>query len=66
MIPQISKAPLTPQWQQARVSNNFKAVNVLGIYLGPDTSHCIVAGNSNTTIQNFGTDNVIVNTGAAP
>jgi hypothetical protein len=48
------------------LSNNFQAVNVLGIYLGPGTSNCIVAGNGNTTIQNLGTNNVIVNTGPAP
>ena len=41
------------------VSNKFQNVK-LGIFLGSGTSHCIVAGNSKTTIQNLGTDNVIV------
>jgi hypothetical protein len=48
------------------VSNDFQNIASTGIYLGPGTSHCIVAGNSNTTIQNLGTDNVIVNKGSAP
>ena len=41
------------------VANKFQNVNP-GIFLGLGTSHCIVAGNSKTTIQNKGTDNVIV------
>jgi hypothetical protein len=48
------------------VSNNFQNTSVLGIYLGPNTSHCILAGNSPTTIQNQGTDNLIVNKSSAP
>jgi hypothetical protein len=50
------------------VLNKFQnvATTGIGIYLGSGTSHCIVAGNSKTTIQNLGTDNVIVNTGFAP
>jgi hypothetical protein len=48
------------------VSNDFQNIASTGIYLGPGTSHCIVAGNSNTAIQNLGTDNVIVNKGSAP
>jgi hypothetical protein len=42
------------------VANTFQNITNVGIYLGPNTSHCIVAGNSKTTIQNFGTNNVIV------
>jgi len=45
------------------VSNDFQNITNIGIYLGTGTSHCIVAGNTETTIQNLGTDNVIVNTG---
>jgi hypothetical protein len=42
------------------VSNTFQNISNVAIYLGPNTSHCIVAGNRNTTIQNLGTNNVIV------
>jgi hypothetical protein len=42
------------------VANTFQNISNVGIYLGPGTSHCIVAGNSNTTIQNLGTNNVVV------
>jgi hypothetical protein len=42
------------------VSNTFQNIANIGIYLGPNTSHCTVAGNSKTTIQNLGTNNVIV------
>jgi len=50
------------------LANTFQKISNegIGIYLGPNTSHCIVAGNSPTTIQNLGTDNVIVNKGSAP
>ena len=52
------------------VSNTFQTTPIsdkgIGIDLGTGTSHCIVAGNSPTTIQNLGTDNVIVNKGSAP
>jgi hypothetical protein len=41
-------------------ANNFQNVTDLGIYLGPGTSNCTVVGNSNTAIQNLGTDNNII------
>jgi hypothetical protein len=47
------------------LSNNFQEVNVLGIYLGPGTSHCVVAGNIAATIQNLGADNVIIDKSAS-
>jgi hypothetical protein len=42
------------------LGNQFPNVTVLGIYLGTGTSHCLVAGNSSTSIQNLGTDNLIL------
>jgi hypothetical protein len=45
------------------VSNNFPNVTDVGIYLGVGTSHCLVMGNSKTTIENLGKDNVIVKRG---
>jgi hypothetical protein len=42
------------------VANTFQNMTNVGIYLGANTSHCIVAGNGNTTIQNLGTNNVIL------
>lgn len=41
-------------------ANNFQNVTDIGIYLGSGTSDCTVVGNSNTTIQNLGTDNNII------
>jgi hypothetical protein len=41
--------------------NNLPNVTDLGIYLGTGMSHCIVAGNSKTTIENLGTNNVVLN-----
>jgi len=46
--------------------NNFPNVSVLGIHLGTGTSHCLVAGNSPTTIENLGTDNVVVDKDLRP
>ncbi len=40
--------------------NNFQNVADIGIYLGPGTSDCTVTGNSKTTIEDLGTDNVIL------
>ncbi|HWU37322.1 MAG TPA: hypothetical protein VN203_06685, partial [Candidatus Acidoferrum sp.] len=48
------------------LGNKFPNVTILGIYLGTGTSHCLVAGNSQTTIENLGTDNVILNHGLTP
>ena len=45
------------------VANNFQKVTGTGVYLGPGTSHCIVAGNTQATIVNLGTHNVIANAG---
>jgi hypothetical protein len=42
------------------LGNKFQNVTVVGIYLGTGTSHCLVAGNSPTSIQNVGTDNLIL------
>jgi hypothetical protein len=42
------------------LGNKFPNVAILGIHLGTGTSHCLVAGNSQTSIQNLGTDNVIL------
>jgi parallel beta-helix repeat protein len=41
-------------------ANNFQNVTNIGIYLGPGTSYCTVAGNTQTTIVDLGTDNKIV------
>lgn len=46
--------------------NNFPNVTILGIYLGTGTSHCLVTGNSQTTIENLGTDNVVLDKGLTP
>jgi hypothetical protein len=48
------------------VGNNFPNVTDLGIYLGAGTSHCLVVGNSQTTIENLGTDNVILDKDLSP
>jgi hypothetical protein len=48
------------------LGNNFPNVTVLGIYLGVGTSHCLVAGNSPTTIENLGTDNVVFDKDLVP
>jgi hypothetical protein len=50
------------------VLNKFQnvATTGIGIFLGTGTSQCLVAANSPTTIQNLGTDNVIVNKALAP
>jgi hypothetical protein len=48
------------------LGNKFPNVTVLGIYLGTGTSHCLVAGNRPTTIENLGTDNVVLNGGLTP
>jgi hypothetical protein len=48
------------------VGNNFPNVTDLGIYLGVGTSHCLVAGNSQTTIENLGTDNLILDKALMP
>jgi hypothetical protein len=48
------------------LSNNFQNVTDLGIYLGIGTSHCLVMGNGNTTIQNLGSENVILGKGSTP
>lgn len=48
------------------LGNNFPNVTVLGIYLGTRTSQCLVAGNSQTTIENLGTDNVVLDQGLTP
>lgn len=42
------------------VGNTFQNVTSIGIYLGSGTSHCMVAGNNQTTIVNLGTDNKVV------
>jgi hypothetical protein len=42
------------------VGNNLQNVTDIGIYLGPRTSDCTVTGNGNSTIENLGTDNVIL------
>jgi hypothetical protein len=55
-MPKYSRLSLT----LLLVGDNFAPKGVRG------TSHCIIAGNSNATIQSLGTDNVIVNTGSAP
>ncbi len=41
-------------------ANKFQNVTDIGIYLGSGTSDCTVVGNSNTTIENLGTDNKII------
>lgn len=48
------------------VGNKFPNVTDLGIYLGVGTSHCLVAGNGQTTIENLGTDNAIIDNGLIP
>jgi hypothetical protein len=48
------------------LSNTFQNVTGLGIYLGTGTSHCLVMGNGNTTIQNLGSDNVILGKVSTP
>jgi hypothetical protein len=45
------------------VANDFRQVTDTGVYLGPGTSHCVVAGNTQTSIVNLGTHNVIANGG---
>jgi hypothetical protein len=48
------------------LSNTLQNVTDLGIYLGIGTSHCLVMGNGNTTIQNLGSDNVILGKASTP
>ena len=42
------------------LGNKFPNITVLGVYLGTGTSHCIWAGNGQTSMKNLGTDNVIL------
>jgi hypothetical protein len=42
------------------LSNELRNVSDVGIYLGSNTSHCMVMANGGTNLQNLGLDNVIV------
>ena len=42
------------------VGNNFKDVTDLAVRLGPNTSHCLVIGTGQGTVQDLGTGNVII------
>ena len=48
------------------LGNAFPNVTVLGIYLGTGTSHCLVMGNRQTTIENLGKDNLVLDKSLMP